>query len=134
MKQGWTNSLLDVPSSFIAYQVSAHPLRSIGLKMPGRSRTTSGSAHRTCVCPPSLPPAFAAKIHSEGDCCYAWLNGAVVLLKGEKKGEVARIRADFIKDPIEGGEDYLLLAMRRPTTSDFGKKEMSKVVKERISF
>ena len=62
------------------------------------------------------------------------MNGAVVLLKGEKKGEVARIRADLIKDPIEDRKYYLLLAMRRPATSDFGKKEMSKVVKERISF
>jgi hypothetical protein len=83
-------------------------------------------------CPPSLPPAFAAKIHSEGDCCYAWLNGAVVLLKGKQKGEVARFRADLIENSIEDGGVYLLLAMRRPTTSGFGKKEMSIVANKLI--
>jgi hypothetical protein len=60
------------------------------------------------------------------------LNGAVVLLKGKQKGEVARFRADLIENSIEDGGVYLLLAMRRPTTSGFGKKEMSIVAKKLI--
>jgi hypothetical protein len=58
------------------------------------------------------------------------LNGAVVLVKGKKKGEVIRVRADLIDKSIEDGGVYLFLAMRRPTTSGFGNKEMSIVAKK----
>jgi hypothetical protein len=74
-------------------------------------------------CPPNLPPIFAAQIHSEGRCCYAWLKGVVVMTKGERKGDMIRIRADLVENPLENGGDYLLLAVR--TTADTFGKEIS---------
>jgi hypothetical protein len=43
-----------------------------------------------------------------------------------------RVRADLIENPIEDGGVYLLLATRRPITSDFGKKVMANVAKKLI--
>jgi hypothetical protein len=74
-------------------------------------------------CPPNLPPIFAAQIHSEGRCCYAWLKGVVVMTKGERKGDMIRIRADLVENSLENGGDYLLLAVR--TTADTFGKEIS---------
>jgi GTPase SAR1 family protein len=71
-------------------------------------------------CPPNLPPIFAAQIHSEGRCCYAWLKGVVVQVPN-KGGAKIRIRAELVENSLENGGDYLLLAVR--TTADtFGKE------------
>ncbi len=71
-------------------------------------------------CPPNLPPIFAAQIHSEGRCCYAWLKGVVVQVPN-KEGAKIRIRAELVENSLEDGGDYLLLAVR--TTADtFGKE------------
>ena len=45
------------------------------------------------------------------------------MTKGERKGDMIRIRADLVENPLEDGGDYLLLAVR--TTADTFGKEIS---------